>query len=41
MTKVILEIDAAVLGDALKSRDMDRRSLGALCRNIRELMYSQ
>lgn len=41
MTKVILETDAAVLGSALTSDEMDRSLHGCLFRQIRRFMITE
>lgn len=39
MNRVSLEMDAAILGDALRSTDWDRSPYGCLFRQIRDLMF--
>jgi hypothetical protein len=40
MSRIILEIDAATLGTALTSMEMDRSPNGCLFKQIREFMFS-
>ena len=39
MTHIVLEIDAAVLGEALRSSAWDRSPYGALFRQTRDLLF--
>jgi ribonuclease HI len=41
MTRIILETDARVLGEALRTTAMDRSPNGGLFRRIRDMMYNE
>jgi hypothetical protein len=41
MTRIILETDAQVLGDVLRTTTIDQSSNGGLFRRIRDMMYNE